>query len=66
MPRARPIFRISDFVAQAGIPGPTARRVLKVLRKAGILKELIPARGRRSGVLLFPDLLKMVEGNEIF
>ena len=53
-------------MARAGIPGPTARRVLKVLRNSGILKELIPARGRRAGVLLFPDLLHVVEGDDIF
>lgn len=62
----RPTFSNSHFVAAAGIPGPTARRFLKVLREDGILRELVPGRGRRAGILLFPELLNVVEGDGIF
>ena len=62
----QPIFSSSDFVTTAGIPGPTARRLLKMLREGEILREHEPSRGRRAGVLLFPELLNMAEGNEIF
>ena len=62
----RPIFSSSDFVTTAGIPEPTARRFLKVLRGGEILRELSPGRGRRAGVLLFPEILNVVEGDRIF
>ena len=62
----RPIFRSSDFVASAGIPEPTARRFLGVLRKGGILEEIRVGRGRRAAVLSFPHLLNIVEGSDVF
>jgi len=58
----RPVFSGSDFVTAAGIPKPTARRFLGVLRKAGILLEIRPGRGRRAAILAFPDLLGIAEG----
>ncbi len=63
---ARPIFKSSDFVASAGIPAPTARRILALFREAGLLKTLIEASGRRSAVLTFPELLNIAEGREAF
>ena len=63
---ARPIFRASDFIQGAEIPGPTARRFLGVLREEGVLRELQPGRGRRAAVLAFPALLNIVEGREVF
>jgi len=62
----RPIFRSSDFVASAGIPEPTARRFLRVLRGEGVLRELVAGSGRRAAVLLFPRLLNIAEGRELF
>lgn len=63
---ARPIFRASDFVQMAGIPAPTARRFLGVLKKHKIIKELMESSGRRSAVLVFPALLNIAEGREVF
>ena len=60
----RPIFRSADFVSQAAIPAPTARRILNILRKAGLLTALVEARGRRSAVLAFSPLLAIAEGEE--
>ena len=62
----RPIFRASDFVAGSGIPKPTARRILNVLRDGGILKTIQEGRGRRAAVVAFPDLLNIVEGEQLF
>ena len=62
----QPIFSSSDFVTTAGIPVQTARRFLKVLREGEILRELSPSRGRRASVLLFSELLNVVEGNGVF
>jgi Fic family protein len=62
---ARPIFSAPDFIRDAGIPAPTARRFLGVLRKAFILKDLRHGRGRRAAVLAFPALLNIAEGREV-
>ena len=62
----RPIFKATDFIAAAGIPPASARRVLGVLRKQGVLIDLRPGRGRRAAVLAFPALLNIVEGGDVF
>ena len=56
-----PIFRSADFVLQAAIPTPTAGRILRVFRDAGILEPILEARGRRSAVLAFRRLLEVIE-----
>ena len=48
----RPIFKSSDFAPTAGIPAPTAARILRVVRDAGLLREFRPAGGRRAAELL--------------
>jgi Fic family protein len=62
----RPIFRTSDFVATAGIPKPTANRILRVVRDEGLLRELRPSSGRRPAVLCFSALLNIAEGVDAF
>lgn len=62
----RPIFRSSDFVERAGIPGPTARRFLRVLQEGGVLDVLDPARGRRAAILAFPELLDIAEDRKTY
>jgi Fic family protein len=62
----RPIFKSSDFVASSGIPVLTAKRILFALRKVGILRVLMQARGRRAAILCFPMLLNIAEGREAF
>lgn len=63
---ARPIFKAPDFIAGAGIPAPTGRRFLGVLRNANVLNDLRPGKGRRAAILAFPDLLNIAEGREVF
>lgn len=63
---AHPIFKASDFVEASGIPRPTAVRILRVVRDAGLLTDLRPAAGRRSAVLAFGRLLNIAEGREAF
>lgn len=61
-----PVFKSTAFVQQtAEIPPSTARRLLSVLREAGILETATPARGRRAAVLVFGDLLRIAEGGEV-
>ena len=59
-----PIFSSSNFVKMSGIPKPTAHRILQVARDSGLLKYLRPPSGRRSGVLIFPELLTVAEGTD--
>lgn len=62
---ARPIFAAPDFIRDAGIPAPTARRFLAVLRKNNILMDLRSGRGQRPAVIAFPDLLNIAEGRTV-
>lgn len=62
----RPTFKSSDFVKEAGIPAPTAKRILSVLTKNGVIKPLSEGRGRRSALLVFPALLNIAEGYGAF
>jgi Fic family protein len=62
----RPIFKVSDFIKGSTIPETTAKRVLRVVRDEGLLIELHPNSGRRSAVLVFPELLNIAEGKTVF
>ena len=62
----RPVFKSTDFVNQAHIPGPTSRRILKCLRDNGICTTMVEARGRQAAILAFPELLNLTEGNQAF
>ena len=58
----RPIFRSSDFANSVGTPLPTATRILRVVRDAGMLQEIRPSSGRRAAVLAFSELLEIADG----
>jgi Fic family protein len=62
----RPIFKSSDFVEAAGIPAPTARRIVATFRENGIVTTLEEASGRRSAVYAFSELLNIAEGRDVF
>lgn len=63
---SRPIFRGADFSTISGIPTKqTAASLIRLLLEDGILKVLQPARGRRSAMLVFPELINLVEGRPI-
>ncbi len=61
----RPVFSTSQFIVDSEIPEPTARRILHVVRKQGLLKQIRTPRGRRPGVFAYPELLDIAEGNGI-
>ena len=61
-----PAFNSSAFVARAAIPERTARRILTALIKTGILQEVRGGSGRKGTILIFPDLLNIAEGRELF
>lgn len=58
----RPVFRSSDFASSVDIPGPTASRILRVVRDAGMLREVRQSSGRRPAVLAFTELLDIADG----
>lgn len=62
----RPIFQPPDFIDDAEIPAPTARRIVRVLRENGMLREVRPASGRRPATLAFSELLNIAEGKDAF
>lgn len=62
---SRPVFSSSDFASEAGIPAPTARRLLNVLRDEGVLRVLSQGSGRRAARLAFPKLIEISEGREV-
>ena len=61
-----PIFNSSYFADRAGIPGRTARRLLTALREHGILQVFRGGNGRRGTILVFPELLNIAEGRDVF
>lgn len=63
---SRPIFKSSDFVASANIPEPTAKRIVRLCRDDGLLREIRAASGRRSAIFAFSDLLNIAEGRQVF
>lgn len=64
----KPIFQTSDFVKRTGIPKQTALPILQKLKntESPILTEIREARGSRSGVLAFSELLNIAEGRNVF
>ncbi len=61
-----PIFKSSDFTYIKKIPSPTAKRILTLLRDNEIIRILREARGRRSAFYVFPELLNIAEGRQVF
>lgn len=61
-----PIFNSVRFAANAGIPARTARRLLAKLVDREVLRVLHPPNGRRGTILVFPDLLNVAEGRDVF
>ena len=60
----RPIFSSVQLAGETALSPPTARRILQRLCDAEILREAIPARGRRPGIFVFPSLMRVAEGGE--
>ena len=62
----RPIFKTTDYIVESQIPEDTARRLLKVLEKLGIVQTLAKGSGRRSSTMVFAEFLNIAEGKEAF
>ncbi|MFQ5673803.1 MAG: Fic family protein [Nitrospinales bacterium] len=63
---SRPVFRSSQFQQLANIKTrSTAARILRKLREVGVLKVLKEGKGRRSALIMFPELIYLVEGKRV-
>lgn len=61
-----PIFPSSLFVDRSGIPEPSAKRILRVLRDKDFFRVLQESSGRRPAIFAFKKLLNVAEGREAF
>ncbi len=57
---SQPIFRNNRFTRQSGIPKQTAAKFTKTLSDQGLLRELVPASGRRAALYSFEPLMEIV------
>ncbi|MCK4577773.1 MAG: Fic family protein [Candidatus Marinimicrobia bacterium] len=62
----RPIFRTNEFIERSGIPKPTGLRMLRQLKEHATLETIREGAGSRPPILLFPELLNIVEGRDVF
>lgn len=62
----RPVFKTPDFAAVAGVPKPTANRIVRLAKQHGMLKEIASGGGRRPSVLAFTELLNIADGRDVF
>ena len=58
-----PTFRATDFEKHAGIPVPTAKRILRLLENAEILAVIREASGRRPRVLCLSSCWPLRRGD---
>lgn len=63
---SKPVFSTSDFVTSADVPKPTAYRIIRICRDKGLLREIRSSSGRQAAILVFPELVNIVEGRSIF
>lgn len=61
-----PIFKAQDFSAYSKIPIITARRILADFRAEGIINDLAQAAWQKATVFVFPRLLNIAEGKDVF
>lgn len=57
---SQPIFRNNRFTQRSGIPKQTAAKFTRMLTEDGLLKELVPASGRRAALYSFEPLMDIV------
>lgn len=57
---SQPIFRNNRFTRSSGIPKQTAAKFTRMLVEDGLLRELVPASGRRAALYSFEPLMKIV------
>ncbi|MCY3717998.1 MAG: Fic family protein [Anaerolineaceae bacterium] len=61
----RPIFTTAAYLSESNIPESSARRILRLMRDAGILVEVRSGTGRRPALFLFAEILSIAEGRNL-
>ncbi|PZU29859.1 MAG: cell filamentation protein Fic [Stenotrophomonas sp.] len=61
-----PIFRTSAIEADGTIPTASAHKIVQQLVSAGLVKQVRKGKGRRPSLYVFPRLMNLAEGREIF
>lgn len=61
-----PVFRIAQLQAGDTIPVASAHKVAQQLAEAKIIRQIRQGKGRRPSLYVFPRLLNLVEGREVF
>ncbi len=56
----KPIFSNSQMIKQSHMPRHTAHRITKLLNENGLIRELVPASGRRGALFIFEPLMEIV------
>lgn len=62
---SHPIFSTTIFAERAGIPRPSALRVLRLLREDGVVSTVIEGSGSRPAIHAFDSLLTIAEGRPL-
>ncbi len=62
----RPIFESTHLAKNTVIPASSLKTFLPKLKKENILLEIRPAQGCKPAVLVFAELLNIIEGKNIF
>ncbi len=62
----QPIFSSKSFKKGSGIPDSTARRILALFIKDGLLSVVRERSGRRPQMLVFSELINITEGKNLF
>lgn len=58
---AAPIFSKSEFTKIDGTSPATVRRLLGILEDMGTIRVLRPSQGRRSSIMVFPELMRILD-----
>ena len=62
----RPIFKLNSLVQDVSISSYSTRRLVKILEKNNIVKTYNKPKGRRPAMMIFPELLNIAEGRNVF
>lgn len=57
----RPVFKTTDFTQSSQIPRASAMRILNSFKQHNILFPLREGKGRQAGILIFKELIDIVE-----
>ncbi len=61
-----PVFRVSHIENIGTVPTASAHKVVQQLLKANLVRQIRQGKGRRPSLYVFPRLLNIAEGREVF